>query len=110
MQASAKAVESHIPLLVFFILSPQDYFFHDTSSRRVDFTLRNLSILKVSFNYSSPGVEHLVTYHIYVLGFPCEDEYTTTCIHPRAPPNAALACYFTVAIRERHSDVCKYRV
>jgi deoxyribodipyrimidine photo-lyase len=46
-QASAKAVENHIPLLIFFILSPQDYSIHDTSSRRVDFTLRNLSTLKV---------------------------------------------------------------
>ncbi|KAI0251262.1 DNA photolyase, FAD-binding/Cryptochrome [Lactifluus subvellereus] len=47
-QASAKAFEYHIPLLIFFILSPQDYDTHDTSSRRVDFTLRNLSILKNS--------------------------------------------------------------
>jgi hypothetical protein len=28
-------------------LSPQDYSLHDTSSRRIDFALRNLFILKV---------------------------------------------------------------
>ncbi|KAH9977930.1 DNA photolyase, FAD-binding/Cryptochrome [Lactifluus volemus] len=49
-QASAMAVESCIPLLVFFILSPQDYSLHDTSSRRIDFALRNLFILKDSLS------------------------------------------------------------
>ncbi|KAN0126947.1 DNA photolyase, FAD-binding/Cryptochrome [Russula decolorans] len=45
-QASARALKDHIPLVVFFILSPQDYAAHDRSSRRIDFTLRNLSLLK----------------------------------------------------------------
>ncbi|KAI0307298.1 DNA photolyase, FAD-binding/Cryptochrome [Multifurca ochricompacta] len=47
-RASAKALEDHIPLVVFFVLSPQDYVAHDRSPRRVDFTLRNLAILKDS--------------------------------------------------------------
>ncbi|KAF8505635.1 DNA photolyase [Russula emetica] len=45
-QASARALKDHIPLVVFFTLSPQDYAAHDRSSRRIDFTLRNLSLLK----------------------------------------------------------------
>ncbi|KAH9966087.1 DNA photolyase, FAD-binding/Cryptochrome [Russula dissimulans] len=47
-QASARAIEDHIPLLVFFVLSPEDYVAHDRSSRRIDFTLRNLTVLKDS--------------------------------------------------------------
>jgi len=47
-QASARALQDRIPLLVFFVLSPQDYAVHDRSARRIDFTLRNLSVLKGS--------------------------------------------------------------
>lgn len=46
-QASARAQEDHVPLIVFFVLSPQDYAAHDRSARRIDFTLRNLTVLKV---------------------------------------------------------------
>jgi deoxyribodipyrimidine photo-lyase len=34
--------------VVLFILSPEDYHAHDRSPRRIDFTLRNLRIIKVS--------------------------------------------------------------
>ena len=51
-QASARAQEDHVPLLVFFVLSPQDYAAHDRSPRRIDFTLRNLSVLKVCSYFS----------------------------------------------------------
>ncbi len=44
--ASAQAQNDEIPLIVLFILSPQDYVAHDRSPRRRDFTLRNLSILQ----------------------------------------------------------------
>ncbi|KAH8999252.1 DNA photolyase, FAD-binding/Cryptochrome [Lactarius akahatsu] len=47
-QASVQALKDHVPLLVFFVLSPQDYAAHDRSPRRVDFTLRNLCVLKGS--------------------------------------------------------------
>ncbi|KAG6911209.1 hypothetical protein DXG01_003076 [Tephrocybe rancida] len=46
--ASAHAQEQGIPLIVIFALSPQDYIAHDRSARRIDFTLRNLSKLKIS--------------------------------------------------------------
>lgn len=49
-QASSAAKEDNIPLLALFILSPQDYAAHDRSPRRVDFTLRNLSILQVKLH------------------------------------------------------------
>ena len=41
------AKQDNLPLVVFFIISSQDYIAHDRSARRVDFTLRNLSVLKV---------------------------------------------------------------
>lgn len=45
--ASAQAVQNKIPLIVLFLLSPQDYIAHDRSKRRIDFVLRNLSKIKV---------------------------------------------------------------
>ena len=56
-QASEQATKDGIPLIVVFILSPQDYIAHDRSPRRIDFTLRNLSIIKVSL--STVRVDHL---------------------------------------------------
>ncbi|EGO02195.1 hypothetical protein SERLA73DRAFT_104574 [Serpula lacrymans var. lacrymans S7.3] len=47
-QASARAVSDSVPLIVLFVLSPQDYVAHDRSKRRIDFTLRNLRIIKSS--------------------------------------------------------------
>ncbi|THH14880.1 hypothetical protein EW146_g5514 [Bondarzewia mesenterica] len=46
--ASAQAKHDNVPLLVLFIISPQDYIAHDRSPRRIDFTLRNLSNIKSS--------------------------------------------------------------
>ncbi|KAF7352679.1 Deoxyribodipyrimidine photo-lyase [Mycena venus] len=46
--ASAHAKKTDIPLVVVFILSPQDYKAHDRSPRRIDFTLRNLALLATS--------------------------------------------------------------
>ncbi|KAI0322475.1 DNA photolyase, FAD-binding/Cryptochrome [Amylostereum chailletii] len=45
-QASEQAKKDNIPLVALFVLSPQDYIAHDRSPRRVDFTLRNLSVIK----------------------------------------------------------------
>jgi deoxyribodipyrimidine photolyase len=47
-QASVQASKENIPLIVLFIISPQDYITHDMSARRIDFTLRNLKIIKAS--------------------------------------------------------------
>ncbi|PSS35478.1 hypothetical protein PHLCEN_2v1633 [Hermanssonia centrifuga] len=47
-QASAQARKDNIPLVVLFVLSPQDYVAHDRSARRIDFMLRNLGVLKES--------------------------------------------------------------
>lgn len=52
-QASAEAVKAGVPLIVLFIISPQDYAAHDRSARRVDFTLRNLSHIKVCLHSPS---------------------------------------------------------
>ncbi|KAJ7094646.1 FAD binding domain of DNA photolyase-domain-containing protein [Mycena belliarum] len=46
--ASAHAKERDIPLIVLFLLSPQDYVAHDRGPRRIDFTLRNLASIKGS--------------------------------------------------------------
>ncbi|THH32951.1 hypothetical protein EUX98_g1252 [Antrodiella citrinella] len=47
-QASEHAEKAGKPLLVLFILSPQDYIAHDRSARRIDFTLRNLKNIQES--------------------------------------------------------------
>ncbi|KAF9534204.1 DNA photolyase, FAD-binding/Cryptochrome [Crepidotus variabilis] len=49
-RASEYATKQDIPLIALFVLSPQDYIAHDRSARRVDFTLRNLVILKESLS------------------------------------------------------------
>jgi deoxyribodipyrimidine photo-lyase len=46
--ASAHAKKNDIPLIVLFALSPQDYIAHDRGPRRIDFTLRNLALIKLS--------------------------------------------------------------
>ncbi|KIJ20270.1 hypothetical protein PAXINDRAFT_68784 [Paxillus involutus ATCC 200175] len=46
--ASKQAARDKLPLVVLFVLSPQDYLAHDRSKRRIDFVLRNLSEIKVS--------------------------------------------------------------
>ncbi|KAG8700865.1 hypothetical protein FRC09_005703, partial [Ceratobasidium sp. 395] len=48
--ASSMAEELDVPLLVLFMLSPDDYVSHDRSPRRVDFCLRNLALLKDELN------------------------------------------------------------
>ncbi|TFK29384.1 Cryptochrome/photolyase FAD-binding domain-containing protein [Coprinopsis marcescibilis] len=45
-QASEQACRHNIPLVVLFIVSPQDYKAHDRSARKIDFALRNLSSVK----------------------------------------------------------------
>lgn len=54
--ASEKATKESIPLVVLFVISPQDYAAHDRSARRIDFTLRNLEITKVRMRYPISGV------------------------------------------------------
>jgi len=46
-RASAQAQQDAIPLVAFFVLSPQDYIAHDRGARKIDFILRNLSAVKV---------------------------------------------------------------
>ncbi|KAF9653387.1 hypothetical protein BDM02DRAFT_3087670 [Thelephora ganbajun] len=47
-QASKRAREVDIPLIVLFVISPQDYVAHDRGPRRIDFVLRNLKSIKRS--------------------------------------------------------------
>ncbi|KAJ1308941.1 hypothetical protein OPQ81_004624 [Rhizoctonia solani] len=44
--ASNVAQDLGVPLVVLFMLSPEDYVSHDRSPRRIDFCLRNLAVLK----------------------------------------------------------------
>ena len=46
-QASKRAREVDVPLIVLFVISPQDYVAHDRGPRRIDFMLRNLESVKV---------------------------------------------------------------
>lgn len=95
-QASARALKDHNPLLVFFVLSPQDYAAHDRSPRRIDFTLRNLSVLKACL--FSARAEHTRSFNS--LGFSREAQYSAPCIPSFTAPNVALTCYLASAIRE----------
>jgi deoxyribodipyrimidine photo-lyase len=47
-KASKLAKELSLPLVALFVLSPGDYKWHDRSSKRIDFMLRNLRYLKAS--------------------------------------------------------------
>ncbi|KAH7343501.1 DNA photolyase, FAD-binding/Cryptochrome [Rhizoctonia solani] len=48
--ASNVAQDLGVPLVVLFVLSPADYISHDRSPRRIDFCLRNLTVLKEKLN------------------------------------------------------------
>jgi len=52
-RASKLAKELSLPLVTLFVLSPGDYKWHDRSSKRIDFMLRNLRYLKVILSLSS---------------------------------------------------------
>jgi hypothetical protein len=71
-------VKDKIPLIVLFIISPQDYIAHNRSARRVDFTLRNLATIKAN----------LATLHIPL--------HTVTHTPRRTLPNfvVSLLCTF----------------
>jgi hypothetical protein len=64
--ASDQAQEDGVPLLVLFVISPQDYAAHDRGSRRIDFMLRNLVLLKVS---TGRGIAYALTYALTLFRF-----------------------------------------
>ena len=47
-KASKQAHRDGVPVVALFVISPQDYIAHDRGARKIDFTLRNLRVLKVS--------------------------------------------------------------
>ncbi|KLO14947.1 hypothetical protein SCHPADRAFT_825455 [Schizopora paradoxa] len=49
-RASSKAQQDSVPLIVLFVISPQDYKAHDRGARRIDFMLRNVALLKESLS------------------------------------------------------------
>jgi deoxyribodipyrimidine photo-lyase len=49
-QASKRAREVDVPLVVLFVISPQDYVAHDRGPRKIDFVLRNLKSIKAGAN------------------------------------------------------------
>lgn len=70
-QASNQAQEEGVPLLVLFVISPQDFIAHDTGTRKIDFMLRNLHILKVfivlrSFNCTIVNHKYMRRNHFVV--------------------------------------------
>lgn len=60
--ASQQAKNDGIPLVVLFALSPQDYVAHDRSPRRIDFTLRNLALMKVSRTWNTYSLPYSYFY------------------------------------------------
>ncbi|KAL1706442.1 DNA photolyase, FAD-binding/Cryptochrome [Schizophyllum commune] len=48
--ASAEAQKTKKPLVVIYVISPQDYAAHDRGARRIDFMLRNLRIIRIKLD------------------------------------------------------------
>ena len=70
-KASSQAMESGVPLVVIFVLSPQDYIAHDRSKRRIDFTLRNLSTIRVSLDrIQAPPSVHVSLVFAFIASYP----------------------------------------
>ena len=87
--ASAQAVKDGIPLLALFILSPQDYIAHDRSARRIDFTLRNLQVIKVSPHVLLQDVQ---TQTHFLLGHPREAAHPAPYHQSRSANHPPTAC------------------
>ncbi|WVO17357.1 hypothetical protein L204_105049 [Cryptococcus depauperatus] len=49
-KASEAAEKFNIPLVVLFVISPNDYDWHDRSARRIDFMLRNARIVQIKLH------------------------------------------------------------
>ncbi|KAH6915337.1 DNA photolyase, FAD-binding/Cryptochrome [Coprinopsis sp. MPI-PUGE-AT-0042] len=49
-QASKQAQQEGLPLVVLFVVSPQDYIAHDRGARKIDFTLRNLASVQADLD------------------------------------------------------------
>lgn len=60
-----QAAHEEIPLLTLFVICAEDYVAHDRSSRRIDFTLRNLRVLKASLS------EHNIP--LYIMSHSCRE-------------------------------------
>jgi len=86
-QASAQASKDRIPLVVLFIISPQDYIAHDRSARRIDFTLRNLAIIKTA----------LASFHIPL--------HTVTHTPRRTLPNFVLSLLRTFNATRLYANI-----
>lgn len=86
-QASMQAIKDKIPLIVMFVLSPQDYIAHDRSARRIDFTLRNLDIIKAS----------LACLHIPL--------HTVTHTHRKTLPNSVLSLLRTFNATRLYANI-----
>ncbi|KAF8914013.1 FAD binding domain of DNA photolyase-domain-containing protein [Gymnopilus junonius] len=67
-RASVLAQEDSIPLIILFIICPQDYLAHGVGARRIDFMLRNLRSLKESF--FSLNIPFLATTQAKMRGIP----------------------------------------
>jgi deoxyribodipyrimidine photo-lyase len=66
-QDSKRAREVEVPLILLFVINPQDYVAYDCGPRRIDFVLRNLKSIKADANErvfaplrSYPGSSHNV--------------------------------------------------
>ncbi|KAF5344091.1 hypothetical protein D9758_008838 [Tetrapyrgos nigripes] len=62
-QASTEAKKEGVPLIALFIISPQDFLAHDRGARRIDFTLRNLTMIKESLSKLRIPL-HIITHDV----------------------------------------------
>lgn len=106
--ASTKAHGAGVPLIVLFIISPDDYRAHDRSSRRIDFTLRNLKLLKVSVLFTQPMGKRLKSGLRPVL--PRCAQHTTLHHHSYTQAYIAFACIDISTSSQRYTPVRKHGV
>lgn len=105
-RASDFARKEGIPLIALFVLSPQDYIAHDRGARRIDFTLRNLAVLKVRLPVESVSPLNWVSYLANILQtsypsscYSLQSQKASSIVRPKILQNIRGTCL-----------VCKYRV
>ncbi|KAJ3550051.1 hypothetical protein NMY22_g648 [Coprinellus aureogranulatus] len=86
-KASSQAQHDGIPLVVLFVVSPQDYLAHDRGARKIDFTLRNLRMLK----------ERLADLHIPL--------YTVTLAQRKEIPEKVVALAVSLGSKRLYANI-----
>ncbi|TEB35633.1 photolyase [Coprinellus micaceus] len=86
-KASEKAKEDGVPVAALFVISPQDFIAHDRGARKIDFTLRNLRVIK----------EQLANLHIPL--------HTVTIMPRKKIPEKVLALVGSLGCKRMYANI-----